>query len=272
MFTVSILSIIFVKDTSFMRYFIHLAYNGGNYHGWQIQKNAPTVQARIEEALGCILGNTVSVTGCGRTDAGVHAKDFRAHFDCRKNLLDCEQLTYKVNAILPKDIHIYDIYPVHENRHARFDAKERTYKYFIRTGKEPFLHHVSAAPGTYAKQLPDMDLMNKAAALFIGTHDFTGFTKLHSNTSNHICTVTEAFWSVETPDFSVTPMWVFQVSANRFLRDMVRCMVGTLLEIGKEKKPVEWILQLMTEKNRSFAGHSVPAEGLFLWKVAYDKF
>ena len=129
-----------------MRYFIHLAYNGAHYHGWQIQKNAPTIQACVEEALSCILGNTIAVTGCGRTDTGVHAKDFRAHFDFSGNLLDCDTLSYKVNAILPKDIRIYNIFPVDDNMHARFDAKERTYRYFIRTGKEPFLNNLSAAP------------------------------------------------------------------------------------------------------------------------------
>lgn len=255
-----------------MRYFIHLSFNGTNYHGWQIQKNAPGVQAFVQEALSRILGNSTAVTGCGRTDAGVHARDFRAHFNYSDNPLDCDLLTYKVNAILPQDIHINGIFPVPENLHARFHATGRTYRYFIRTTKEPFLKEFSAAPGTYADKLPDMELMNHAAALLVGTHDFTSFAKLHSTTKTNICTVTEAFWFTTVPEFAIEPLWVFQVTANRFLRDMVRCMVGTLLEIGKKKKPVEWILQLITEKNRSFAGYSVPAEGLFLWEVTYETF
>ncbi|NLA15268.1 MAG: tRNA pseudouridine(38-40) synthase TruA [Bacteroidales bacterium] len=253
-----------------MRYFIHLSFNGTHYHGWQIQKNAPSIQASIEEALSRILGSATVVTGCGRTDTGVHAKDFRAHFNYSGNSLDCEVLTYKLNAILPRDIYIFNIFPVPEDMHARFHATGRTYRYFVRQNKEPFLNNVSAAPGTYSTPQPNMELMNQAAAALVGTHDFTSFSKLHSKTVTNLCTVKEAFWFTEVPEFALEPFFVFQVTANRFLRDMVRCMVGTLLEIGKKKKPVEWILQLMKEKNRSFAGHSVPAEGLFLWKVTYD--
>ncbi|HHV04246.1 MAG: tRNA pseudouridine(38-40) synthase TruA [Bacteroidales bacterium] len=254
-----------------MRYFIHLSFNGTHYHGWQIQKNAPCVQAYLENALGRILRETVTVTGCGRTDTGVHAKDFWAHFNYTGNPFRCDVLTYKLNAILPHDIYVYDILPVPENLHARYHAVSRTYRYFVRRNKDPFLEGLSSAPGTYTQTPPDPEIMNKAARLLLGTHDFTSFSKLHSQTRTNTCTVMEAYWFVIQTDFGTAPLWVFQVTADRFLRNMVRCMVGTLLEIGMGKKPVEWILQLLTEKNRSLAGHSVPPEGLFLWKVNYDK-
>ncbi|HQB56308.1 MAG: tRNA pseudouridine synthase A [Bacteroidetes bacterium ADurb.Bin037] len=254
-----------------MRYFVHLSFNGTNYHGWQIQKNAPCVQAVLEDAISRVLGETVTVTGCSRTDTGVHAKDFRAHFNYTGNPFQCDVLTYKLNAILPPDIYVYDIFPVPENLHARFHAVSRTYRYYVRRNKDPFLGGLSSAPGTYCQTPPDMEMMNNAAGLLLGTHDFTSFSKLHSQTRSNICTVTEAHWFITHEELGVAPLWIFQVTADRFLRNMVRCMVGSLLEIGMKKKPVEWILQLLTEKNRSLAGHSVPPEGLFLWKVNYDK-
>ena len=254
-----------------MRYFVHLSFNGTHYHGWQIQKNAPSVQASLEDALSRLLGESVTMTGCGRTDTGVHARDFWAHFNYTGNPIRCEGLAYKVNAILPGDIYVYDILPVPENLHARFHAISRTYRYFIRRNKEPFIESLTAAPGTYSPLLPDIDLMNKAAELLLGTHDFTSFSKLHSQTRTNICTVTEAYWFSMDLEMGTSPVWVFQITADRFLRNMVRCIVGSLLEVGKGKKPVEWILQLLEEKNRSLAGHSVPPEGLFLWKVNYDK-
>jgi len=254
-----------------MRFFVHLSFNGTHYHGWQIQKNAPCVQAFLEDAISRVLGETVTVTGCGRTDTGVHAIDFWAHFNYSGIPLECETITYKLNAILPHDICVHGIFQVSENLHARYHAVSRTYRYYIRRNKEPFLEGVSAAPGTYALTLPNLELMNRAAALFLGTHDFTSFSKLHSQTVTNICAVTEARWFILEQEFGISPLWVFQVTADRFLRNMVRCMVGTLLEVGKGKKPVEWILQLLQEKNRSLAGFSVPPEGLFLWKVDYDK-
>ena len=254
-----------------MRFFVHLSFNGTHYHGWQIQKNAPGVQAFLEDALSRVLGETVTVTGCGRTDTGVHAIDFWAHFNYSGIPFGCEVITYKINAILPHDICVHGIFQVPENLHARYHALNRTYRYYIRMNKEPFLEGVSAAPGTYASTLPSLELMNRGAALLLGTHDFTSFSKLHSHTRTNICTVTEASWFTKEQEFGINPLWVFQVTANRFLRNMVRCMVGTLLEIGKGKKPVEWILQLLEEKNRSLAGFSVPPQGLFLWKVHYEK-
>ncbi|HNR28100.1 MAG TPA: tRNA pseudouridine(38-40) synthase TruA [Bacteroidales bacterium] len=254
-----------------MRFFVHLSFNGTHYHGWQIQKNARSVQAFLEDALGRVLRETVAVTGCGRTDTGVHALDFWAHFNYNGKPFGCEALTYKLNAILPNDIHIFGIFHVPENLHARYHAVSRTYRYYIRRNKEPFLEGMSSAPGTYAATPPDLDLMNQGAALFLGTHDFTSFSKLHTQTVSNTCTVTEARWFTQEQEFGMAPLWVFQVTANRFLRNMVRCMVGTLLEVEKGKKPVEWILQLLDGKNRSLAGFSVPPEGLFLWKVHYDK-
>ena len=207
-----------------MRYFIHLSFKGTRYHGWQIQQNAPSVQAVLEHALFLFLGETVSVTGCGRTDTGVHAKDFWAHFDYTGNVFERGSVEYKINAILPPDIIIHRIFPVSGDCHARFGATSRSYRYFIRLQKDPFLDDLTAAPGTYSPMPLNVEAMNRASELLTGTH----------------------------------------------LRNMVRCMVGTLLEVGRGKKPVEWILQVLQEKNRSMAGHSVPAEGLFLWKVNYE--
>ena len=253
-----------------MRYFIHLSFKGTRYHGWQIQQNAPSVQAVLEHALFLFLGETVSVTGCGRTDTGVHAKDFWAHFDYTGNVFERGSVEYKINAILPPDIIIHRIFPVSGDCHARFGATSRCYRYFIRLQKDPFLDDLTAAPGTYSPMPLNVEAMNRASEFLTGTHDFTSFSKLHSQTGTNICTVSAAGWHTSCPEFASASLLFFEVTADRFLRNMVRCMVGTLLEVGRGKKPVEWILQVLQEKNRSMAGHSVPAEGLFLWKVNYE--
>lgn len=254
-----------------MRYFLHLSYSGTHYHGWQIQKNAPSVQATLEQALSLLVGEAVSVTGCGRTDTGVHAKDYWAHFDCQLDLKRRGFFCYKINAILPTDIRVFDIFAVSAESHARFDATSRTYRYFIRTAKEPFLDSCSAIPpGCSSQKELDIDAMNRAANNLLGTHDFTSFSKGHTQTKTNICTVTQAHWFYQKSSWSVSEMLVFEVSADRFLRNMVRCMVGTLLEIGRGKQPVEWILQVMDGKNRSAAGNSVAPQGLFLWNITYD--
>ncbi len=254
-----------------MRYFIHLSYNGARYHGWQIQKNAPSVQDTLEQALGLLLGETVSVTGCGRTDTGVHAKDYWAHFDCHQEIINRRYLCYKINAILPSDIRVIDIFHVAPEAHARFDATARTYWYFIRTGKEPFRDGYSAlASGCSAATDLDIESMNRAASLLLGTRDFTSFSKGHTQTKTNICTITRAHWFYDTEALNISRLLVYEVSADRFLRNMVRCMVGTLLEIGRGKQPVEWILQVLDGKNRSAAGNSVAPQGLFLWNIEYD--
>lgn len=255
-----------------MRYFLHLAFNGTRYHGWQIQRNAPSVQACLESALHLYLGDEITVTGCGRTDTGVHARDYWAHFDSAQDVKNRGLFTYKINAILPSDITVLGIFPVPTERHARFDATYRTYRYFLRFSKEPFCDGITAAPGTYGQTPLNITAMNEAAQLLLGTHDFTSFSKSHTQTKTNFCTVTVAHFLSSTPDSPapyLTPLLVFEVTADRFLRNMVRSLVGTLLEIGRGNRPVEWILQVLEGKSRSLAGNSVPAEGLFLWKVAY---
>lgn len=255
-----------------MRYFLHLSYNGQSFHGWQTQQNAPSVQSCLEDALSRYLGENVALTGCGRTDAGVHAKDFWAHFDTEVDVKNASEFTYKINAILPHDVAVHGIIPVPSDAHARYHATSRTYRYYIRQAKEPFLRSLVAAPNTYHCSL-DIAAMNQAAALLVGTHDFTSFSKLHTQTHHNTCTVTNAGWHTEPAQpFATqdTPLLFFEVTADRFLRNMVRCLVGSLLLIGKGRQPVEWILQVLQARDRSLAGHSVPPEGLYLWHVTYD--
>lgn len=253
------------KDKKNMRYFIRLSYAGTAYHGWQIQENAHTVQACLEEALGRLLGQEVGLTGCGRTDTGVHAHAYVAHFDLDREL-EAGHFLYKINAILPTDIRVHALCPVSPTAHARFDANERTYKYFLSPSKEPFLEKVTA-------RCPfplDLEAMNRAAALLLGTHDFTSFAKLHAPTKTNVCTLSRASWTrEELPPFGTSPVWVFTISANRFLRNMVRAVVGSLIEVGRGKRPEAWVAQLLQARDRCLAGGSVPAQGLHLWAVGY---
>jgi tRNA pseudouridine38-40 synthase len=243
------------------RYFLGFSYKGTRYHGWQAQPNAHTVQAEINRALGLLLGHDVDALGCGRTDTGVHARRYVAHFDTHKTISDAAAAVSKLNKILPHDISVYDLQKVNSEAHARFDATLRTYKYFITTAKNPFLQEFAVFVH-YPLNLEDM---NAAAALLLQQTDFTSFAKLHSDVTNNDCTVTEAYWSVNEENNTI----VFTISSNRFLRNMVRAIVGTLLELGRGKMSLNDFRRIVEQKNRCSAGASAPAHGLFLWEVEY---
>jgi len=246
-----------------MRYFLKLSYKGTNYHGWQLQKNANSVQAEIEKALSVLLGINVKTTGAGRTDTGVHAKIFYAHFDSdlsfdidKKN-----KFIYQMNGVLPPDIVIYDLLPVLSNASARFDANSRTYHYYICTQKNPFYE----GQAYYLFSKPDIILMNEGAKIIKATIDFSSFSKTGTNTKTNNCTVYEAIW--ETKDDLI----IFRIKADRFLRNMVRAIAGTLIEAGLQKFPLEHLYNIIKSKNRSNAGYSLPAEGLFLEQIEYPE-
>lgn len=242
-----------------MRYFIELAYNGKNYHGWQVQQNAHSVQAEIENKLQVLLKTPTEITGCGRTDTGVHARQYYAHFETEKEL-DTGKFCYQMNALLPNDIVIYQIFKVSDRFHARFDAISRTYEYHISHRLNPFLQELSWC---YYRQL-DIQMMNKAAAILKEYSDFECFSKVHTQVNTFICRIDEAKW-IETNN----GMYVFEIKADRFLRNMVRAIVGTLVEVGLHKCSLEDFRKILESKNRSEAGQSVPAHGLYLTKIEY---
>ena len=302
-----------------MRYFLRLSFNGKNYNGWQVQDNAPTVQKALNEALSIILKQEITTTGCGRTDTGVHASEFYAHFDLNETIALSSQppasdkfpvfsfqlptsnclttydlrLTtiYKLNGILPIDIAIHNIFPVKDDAHSRFSAILRTYKYNINQAKDPFNHetcyHVSSKL--------DVPLMNEAAKILMEYSDFSSFAKLHSYTKTNNCKISHADWTINNsplerlpsregsgvcnsrgvlPDSQLpTPnsQLVFTITSDRFLRNMVRAIVGTLLDIGKGKISLKEFREIIESKNRSDAGYSVPAHALFLTKVDYPE-
>lgn len=247
------------------RFFIHLAYNGTNYCGWQTQPGLPTVQQTIEEALSTLLRQKIAIVGCGRTDTGVHASDFYAHFDwavdaSEESLVQqCSQLTFKLNSYLPTDLRIYDIFPVKSNAHARFDAVARTYQYHVSDKRLPF------NLGLYSRIYfqPDIELMNVAAKVLMEYDDFTSFAKLHTQVKTNICHLSEAHWD------RVGEEWVFTIRSNRFLRNMVRSVTGTLLDVGRGKLTIEGLREIIERKDRCAAGVSMPPQGLFLTKVEY---
>ena len=242
------------------RYFIHLAYNGTNYCGWQVQPQSPSVQAELERCLSLKLGQEVGVTGCGRTDTGVHARNFYAHFDLETPIADCEELTFRLNAFLPADIVVYSIFEVPMELHARFSALSRTYHYYISQGKNPF-HQWDAYQFTGNL---DVERMQAAADTLKEYTDFTSFSKLHTQVMTNNCRIMEARW------FEKDGLLVFRIQADRFLRNMVRAIVGTLLEVGRGKMSLEEFRQTIEKKDRCSAGESVPAQGLFLEAVDYD--
>lgn len=293
------------KFTIFMRYFICLSYNGSAFSGWQIQENANSVQAELQKALSTLLRQPIEVVGAGRTDAGVNARNYIAHFNYEGSIQDQLHTVYKLNAILPREISIHSIYPVAEDMHARFSATSRTYKYYIHTEKDPFCsafsYFVPARNLNVAK-------MNEACRYFLGEQDFSSLEKVNGGNKTSICNVTYACWEPLYPNSagatgtagasgttSATGTYgilgtaetqgtagasgtatvpepthyVFTVTANRFLRNMVRAMVGSLLEVGSGKREPEWIKQMLQQKNRSAAGHSVPGNALFLVEVGY---
>ena len=241
-----------------MRYFMELGYNGAPFFGWQVQPGKETVQGCIENALSLLLREEVSVTGCGRTDTGVNARQFFAHFETEQQI-DLQKLTDKLNSFLPKEIAVYRIFPVEDGIHARFSATSRTYKYYVAVTKNPFNFHYSYR----IFQKLDVAKMNEAAAMLLETSDFTSFSKLHTQVNNNLCRVTEAHWAMEDG------VLVFTVTADRFLRNMVRALVGTLLQVGKEKITVEEFRDIIARKDRCAAGDSVPAHALFLERVVY---
>ncbi len=243
-----------------MRYFLQLSYDGTAYHGWQVQPNGSSVQQCLQDALATLMRCEVPVTGAGRTDTGVHAFMMVAHFDVEEAVEDCEQLVYKLNRLLPRDIAVQRVWPVEGDLHARFSAYSRTYHYFLHTGKQPFLRH-------YSWQIPfplDMERMNQAACCLLKYEDFTSFSKVQNDQKTNICHITEAHWDEVVPG-----QLRFTVTANRFLRNMVRAIVGTLVEVGRGKMTVEDFCRVIESKNRCSAGESVPANGLFLVDIKY---
>ena len=243
-----------------MRYFIRFSYFGKNYHGWQRQPNAITVQEVLEDCLSKLLGEPTEVVGAGRTDTGVHAKEMFAHFD-RDSLLDLEELLRRMNAFLPEDIAVQDISSVVSDAHARFSALERTYKYWIVQKKDPF--HSDFAHSI--RQKLDISAMNEAASILLNHSDFECFSKSNSDVKTFICDVRKAAWSIEEDKL------VFTITADRFLRNMVRAVVGTLLEVGLGKRKPSEMEDILKSKSRSEAGVSVPAKGLYLTQVSYPE-
>lgn len=240
------------------RYFIKLSYNGKNYNGWQVQPNGITIQGVLNEKLGLLLNEEVNLVGCGRTDTGVHARDFYAHLDIDNEIKDIEKLTKKLNSFLPSDIVIYDIF-LNNDKHARFDAISRTYKYYISLGKDPFNEDLS----WHCRNDLDIDLMNSAAKILKEYKDFTSFSKLHTDVKTNDCKIEHAFWLKEKNQL------IFDIKADRFLRNMVRAIVGTLIEVGRKKMDLDGFRMVIEAKDRGKAGVSVPAHGLFLESVEY---
>ena len=243
------------------RYFIYLAYDGTAYHGWQIQPNGASVQECLMKALSTLLRREVEVTGAGRTDAGVHASLMVAHFDSEQPL-DTAFMTDKLNRLLPPDISVYRLRAVKPDAHARFDATARMYKYYVTTAKVPFDRQYRCR----LFQRPDFDRMNEAARPLFDYTDFTSFSKLHTDVKTNNCRIMHAEW---TQLDEVT--WVFTIRADRFLRNMVRAIVGTLLEVGRGKLSVEGFCRVIEQKDRCRAGTSVPGNALFLVDVAYPE-
>ena len=294
-----------------------MSYNGSAFSGWQIQENANSVQAELQKALSTLLRQPIEVVGAGRTDAGVNARNYIAHFNYNGNMPDQPHTIYKLNAILPKEISIHSVWPVAEDMHARFSATSRTYKYYIHTEKDPFCSQFSYF--VPARKL-NIEKMNEACRYFLGEQDFSSLEKVNGGNKTSICNVTYARWEPFYPNSAGDPgtagssgttsatgtsgilgtaetqgtagasetstalgtsaapgnataseptHYVFTVTANRFLRNMVRAMVGSLLEVGSGKKEPEWIKQMLQQKNRSAAGHSVPGNALFLVEVGY---
>ena len=243
------------------RYFLEISYKGAAYHGWQIQKNAVTVQEILNKVLSTCLREQVETVGCGRTDTGVHATQFFAHFDASDPGLhdDGSRLIASVNALLPYDIAVKQLIPVSSNAHARFDATMRSYEYHIHLRKDPFRHGLS----WLIRDLPNITLMNEAASIIMEYTDFSCFSKAHTQTFTNNCLISRAEWVLTSDGL------IFHIAADRFLRNMVRAIVGTLLTVGYSEIIPEQIRTIIESKNRSNAGTSVPASGLYLTRVIY---
>jgi tRNA pseudouridine38-40 synthase len=243
------------------RYFIKLAFNGARYHGWQIQENALTVQEIITNAVRLMWMKDFKIIGCGRTDTGVNASQFYAHFDLKEEKLqeELDELSYKLNRYLPEDIVIFRIFPVPPVLHSRYDAVSRTYAYHIHTRKDPFLNSSS----WFVHSKLDIELMNRGGEVLLEYKDFTSFSKANVKRKTNLCTITNAKW--ETDGHKL----VFRITANRFLHDMVRAIVGTMIDLGEHKITIEDLRSIIEDLNRCSAGVSVPAKGLYLTRVEY---
>jgi tRNA pseudouridine38-40 synthase len=241
-----------------LRYFIEFAYNGKNFHGFQSQPDASSVQETLERALSTLFRETITIVGAGRTDSGVHAKQMFAHFETEMEL-DSEYWSHKLNSFLPPSIVIYRIFSVHPEAHARFDATSRTYEYYLHTYKDAFI-----ADGSWYHSNPlDIDKMNEASAILLEYKDFECFSKVHTDVNTFNCNITTAHWQQQGNQL------IFTITADRFLRNMVRAIVGTMVNIGLGKLEVSDIHQIIASKDRGKAGFSVPAQGLYLVNVAY---
>ena len=248
-----------------MRYFITLSYDGTNYSGWQTQPDATTVQETIEQALTLVARSPepIAILGAGRTDAGVHARGMVAHVDLPMSPDEARQLIYRTDRYLPHDIALYDIRPVREEAHARFSATSRTYRYYVTLRKDPFQE---------ARMLRlyfplDFDRMNEAAGRLKDFTDFTSFSKLHTDVKTNNCRVTEAYWRAGAEE----GQWIFTITADRFLRNMVRAVVGTLFQVGKGRLSIEDFCAVIEAKDRGQAGSSAPAHALYLEQVGYPE-
>lgn len=247
------------------RFFLTLSYNGSNYNGWQAQDNTPnTIQQVLEEKLSMILKEPIELIGCGRTDTGVHAKNYVAHFDshCTDLISNKKHWAYKFNTVLPGSISVNNIQEVIPAAHARYNAEQRTYYYFVHQQKNPFIENSS----WYVYGELDFDLMNKAAEILLETSDFTSFSKLHGQNKTNICTISKAVWQKLNDG-----EWRFMISADRFLRGMVRAITGTLILVGKNKLTITEFKNIIEAKNRNVAGQNAPANALFLTGIKYPK-
>lgn len=241
-----------------MKYFVQFSYNGKAYHGWQNQPNAVTVQQVLENAFSTLLRSDVPLMGAGRTDTGVHAKQMFAHFEVDK-IGDVEDLTYKLNSFLPEDIAVQEIFEVLPEAHSRFAATERTYEYWVIQEKNPFY----AEAAYYVKHPLEIEKMNEAAALLMEFEDFECFSKSNTDVHTYLCDIKESSWVMKEG------VLVFTITANRFLRNMVRAIVGTLLDVGTGKSTLADVKSIINSKDRSKAGYSVPAKGLYLTRISY---
>jgi tRNA pseudouridine38-40 synthase len=244
------------------RYFIEISYLGTNYHGWQLQPNATTVQMVLEDSLKLITGSTIKTTGAGRTDTGVHARHYTAHFDSEHPVFETgSHCVYKLNCILPADISVKRLYPVKPEAHARFSALSRTYEYRISQHKDPFDTILS----WYLSRPLDLAAMNQAARKLMEYSDFTSFSKLHSDVKTNKCHIMEATWC------DAAGKIIFTIKADRFLRNMVRAIVGTMIEIGQGNIDLPGFANIIAGKDRGLAGFSVPPHGLYLVDISYPE-
>lgn len=244
-----------------MRYFVTLCYDGTAYHGWQIQPNGISVQAILQQSLSLLLRQDITVVGAGRTDAGVHARMMVAHFDIAHEV-DTKQLAYKLNRLLPEDIAVRKVELVDDDMHARFSATSRMYRYYIHTKKDPFRR-------AYSCELHyplDFERMNEAAKVLMEYDDFGAFCKSHTDVKTTLCNVMEAQWHQTAPD-----AWYFEIRANRFLRNMVRAVVGTLIEVGRGRMTINDFRNVIEGKRRTEAGESMPGQALFLEDITYEQ-